>query len=105
MSKKRKARRLQKEIEQKELNNTIMEEKTQEKKDNLRIGNLAERLKAQKPEFWAKVQKLCIVAGVLGGALMAAPVALPAYAIAAAPHLLTMGIVGTTLSQLTSKGK
>ena len=74
-------------------------------KDNLNLKNLGQRMVSQKPEFWKAVQRLCAVSGLIGGALLAAPVALPAYAILAAPHLLTAGIIGTVLSQLTSKDK
>jgi uncharacterized membrane protein HdeD (DUF308 family) len=68
----------------------MMEEKT-----------LKQRWKAKTPKFWKKVQRIGIVAGALGAALLAAPVALPAAIITGAGYLVAVGGVTATLSQLT----
>jgi hypothetical protein len=44
-------------------------------KKELTIG---ERIKARTPKFWRKVQKVCIGAGVVGGAIATSPISLPA---------------------------
>ena len=62
---------------------------------------LKRRWKAKTPIFWKKVQKISIAAGVLGGAIIAAPVALPAAVVTVAGYLVAVGSVGATLSQLT----
>lgn len=62
---------------------------------------LKQRWKAKTPKFWKKVQRIGIVAGALGAALLAAPVALPAAIITGAGYLVAVGGVTATLSQLT----
>lgn len=62
---------------------------------------LKERWKTKTPKFWKKVQRIGIVAGALGAALLAAPVALPAAIITGAGYLVAVGGVTATLSQLT----
>ena len=68
----------------------MMEEKT-----------IKERWKAKTPKFWKKVQRIGLVAGALGAALLAAPIALPAALITGAGYLVAVGGVTATLSQLT----
>jgi len=67
------------------------------------MENLKDRWKAKVPEFWKKVQKVGIIAGVIGGALLAAPVSLPATLITGATYLLVIGTTTATLSQLTKE--
>lgn len=67
------------------------------------MENLKDRLKAKVPEFWKKVQKVGIIAGVIGGALLAAPVSLPATLITGATYLVVIGTTTATLSQLTKE--
>ena len=62
---------------------------------------LRERIKARTPKFWKKVQKICISAGVVGGAITTSPISLPASVVAASGYLITAGVVGAALSQLT----
>jgi hypothetical protein len=62
---------------------------------------IRERIKARTPKFWKKVQKICIGAGIIGGAIVASPVVLPASVVAASTYLITAGAVGAALSQLT----
>jgi hypothetical protein len=67
------------------------------------MENLKDRWKAKVPEFWKKVQKVGIVAGVIGGALLAAPISLPATIITGATYLVVIGTTTATLSQLTKE--
>lgn len=67
------------------------------------MENLKDRWKAKVPEFWKKVQKVGIIAGVIGGALLAAPVSLPATIITGATYLVVIGTTTATLSQLTKE--
>jgi ABC-type protease/lipase transport system fused ATPase/permease subunit len=65
------------------------------------IKEVKKRWKSETPKFWKKVQKISIAAGVLGGAILAAPVTLPVAVITVGGYLVAVGSVGATLSQLT----
>lgn len=69
----------------------------------MKLKELKNRWKAETPKFWKKVQKISIAAGVIGGAIIAAPVALPAAVITIGGYLVAVGSVGATLSQLTKE--
>lgn len=62
---------------------------------------LKERWNAKTPKFWKKVQRIGLVAGALGAALLAAPVALPVTILTGAGYLVAVGGVTATLSQFT----
>jgi len=68
----------------------MMEEKT-----------IKERWKAKTPKFWKKMQRIGIAAGVIGGILLASPIALPAAVLTGAGYLIALGSATATLSQLT----
>ena len=65
------------------------------------MKELKGRWKAKTPKFWKKVQRWAIITGAVAGAIIAAPVALPAAVITAAGYVVTAGTVAVTLSQLT----
>jgi hypothetical protein len=65
------------------------------------MKNLQQRWNAKTPTFWKKMQKIGIIAGTIGGIIIASPVALPALLISASGYLLLAGTVTATLSQLT----
>lgn len=67
------------------------------------MENLKDRWKAKTPEFWKKVQRVGVIAGVIGATLLAVPVALPAAIITGAGYLVAVGGVTATLSQLTKE--
>jgi hypothetical protein len=67
------------------------------------MENLKERWNAKTPKFWKKVQRIGIIAGALGAAVIAAPVALPAALVTGAGYLIAIGGVTATLSQLTKE--
>ena len=64
---------------------------------------LKERWQAKTPKFWQKLQKICIALGVIGGTIVALPVALPAAVLTAGGYLVAAGTVTATLSQLTKE--
>ena len=64
---------------------------------------LKERWQSKTPKFWKKVQRVGIIAGAVGAAIIAAPVALPAALITESGYLLAIGGVTATLSQLTKE--
>jgi len=62
---------------------------------------LKKRWSAKTPKFWKKVQRLGIVLGAIGGAIMTAPVTLPAAVVTTAGYLIATGGVIATMSQMT----
>lgn len=67
------------------------------------MESLKERWNAKTPEFWKKVQRVGIIAGAIGGALLAVPVTLPAALITGATYLVVIGTTTATISQLTKE--
>ena len=67
------------------------------------IKEIKKRWKSETPKFWKKVQKISIAAGVLGGAILASPIALPVAVVTVGGYLVAVGSVGATLSQLTKE--
>lgn len=67
--------------------------------------SLKERWQSKTPVFWKKVQKVGLVAGAVGGVLIAAPIALPATLITLGGYLVTAGGVTAALAQLTKEDK
>jgi cytochrome bd-type quinol oxidase subunit 1 len=65
--------------------------------------SLKERWQSKTPKFWQKVQKIGIALGVIGGTIVALPVALPASLVTAAGYMVAAGTVTATLSQLTKE--
>lgn len=66
---------------------------------------IKKRWSAKTPTFWKKVQRIGLVAGALGAALVAAPLALPAAIVTASGYLIAVGGVTAALSQLTVEDK
>ncbi|MEZ5032149.1 MAG: hypothetical protein R2787_12155 [Saprospiraceae bacterium] len=67
--------------------------------------NLVERVKAPTPRFFRVLRSIGITVAAVGGTLLAAPVALPAFLINAAGYLALAGTVLTTVSQATVEGE
>ena len=67
------------------------------------MENLKERWNAKTPKFWKKVQRVGIIAGAIGAAILTAPVSLPAVIVTGAGYLIAVGGVTATLSQLTKE--
>ena len=69
------------------------------------MKTLKDRWSSKTPTFWKKVQRIGVVAGALGAAIIAAPVALPAALITASGYLVAAGGITAALSQLTVEDK
>lgn len=61
---------------------------------------LTERAKAKTPPFFKKLRIVGLVLAAAGGALVAAPIALPAVVITVAGYLIVAGSVATAVSQV-----
>ena len=72
------------------------------KRKKLNELSVGERLRTPKPKFWRRMQNLGIVIGGVAGAIIAAPVALPAAAITVLTYAATVGGVITAVSQFAA---
>ena len=61
--------------------------------------NLAKRYKHKTPSFFRKLRNIGIALAATGGALLAAPIALPAILLKVATYITVAGTVATTVSQ------
>ena len=59
---------------------------------------LKNRITSPTPVFFKKIQKIGLILGGIGGAILAAPVALPAVVTTIAGYLATAGIVASAVS-------
>jgi len=62
---------------------------------------LKERWNSKTPTFWKKVQKIGVACGIVGAALVSAPIALPAAIVSVSGYLIVAGSLTAALSQLT----
>ncbi|POY34715.1 hypothetical protein C3K47_18960 [Solitalea longa] len=60
---------------------------------------LVDRVKSPTPKFFRKIRTIGLMIGAVGGALLAAPVALPAVVGTIAGYLATIGVVASAVSQ------
>ena len=65
--------------------------------------NIIERVQSPTPTFFRKVRKIGLILVAVSGALLAAPVALPAALITAATCLGVAGSVATVISQTATE--
>jgi ABC-type xylose transport system permease subunit len=65
------------------------------KKEPLTLKN---RIKSPTPSFFKKIRNAGLILGAIGGAILAAPVALPAVVTTIAGYLATAGIVASAVS-------
>ena len=63
--------------------------------------SLLDRLKAPTPNLFKKIRNIGICLAAVGGAIIAAPVTLPAVAITIAGYLTVAGSIMTAVSQAT----
>ena len=71
------------------------------KKIKQTTSELKSRWNGVTPTFWKKIQRIGIIAGTIGGVIVASPVALPGALVALSGYLLLAGSVTATLAQLT----
>jgi hypothetical protein len=63
--------------------------------------SVVDRLNAPTPPFFKKLRTTGIMVGVVGGALAAAPVALPVAIVSLSGYLITAGSILTAVSSIT----
>ena len=78
------------------------------KKSNLSISSkpdltLLDRVLAPTPSFFKKIRTVGLVLGVVGAALLAAPVALPAVVVTIGGYLTLSGSIITAVAQTAVK--
>ena len=73
------------------------------KKDNLSPANIANRVAAPTPSFWKKIRNIALAALAISGAILTAPVALPAAVVTIAGYVATAGAVAAAVSQATKQ--
>jgi len=61
--------------------------------------NLKQRYKHKTPSFFRKLHNIGIALAATGGAILAAPIALPAILLKVATYIVVAGTVATTVSQ------
>lgn len=67
--------------------------------------NLGQRLVAPTSGFFKKIRTIGLVLAAVGGAIVAAPVSLPAVVVTIAGYLTVAGGVMTAVSQATVEGE
>ena len=65
------------------------------------MKELKERWNSKTPTFWKKVQKIGVACGIVGAAIVSAPIALPAAVVSVSGYLIVAGSLTAALSQLT----
>jgi ABC-type xylose transport system permease subunit len=65
---------------------------------------LFQRIMSPTPVFFKKVRTVGVVMGVIGAALLAAPVALPAAIVTVGGYLTLAGSIVTAVAQTTTEG-
>lgn len=71
----------------------------------LKRSTAYKRWKSKTPIFFKKIIKLGIGLGAFGGAVLASPVALPAFLITIAPTLITVGTTSALVAKFTVENK
>ncbi|MGK9120929.1 hypothetical protein [Olivibacter jilunii] len=69
------------------------------------MDEITERIKSPTPKFFKKIRTIGLTLGAIGGALLAAPIALPATVTTIAGYLATAGIVASAISSVTKEDK
>jgi ABC-type xylose transport system permease subunit len=63
------------------------------------------RIKSPTPKFFKKIRTIGLTLGAIGGALLAAPITLPATVVTIAGYLATAGIVASAVSTVAKEDK
>ncbi len=61
-------------------------------------NEIIERVKAPTPQFFKKIRTIGLTLGAIGGAILTAPITLPATIVTIAGYLATAGIVASAIS-------
>ena len=63
------------------------------------------RLTKPTPEWFVRIRTIGITLGAVGGAILAAPIALPATIVTVAGYLITVGGVAAAVAQTAKEGE
>ncbi|MDM8176420.1 hypothetical protein QT327_19080 [Olivibacter sp. 47] len=66
---------------------------------------ITERIKSPTPKFFKKIRTIGLTLGAIGGALLTAPITLPATVVTIAGYLATAGIVASAISTVAKEDK
>lgn len=66
------------------------------------MNELAERLSEPTPKFFKKLRNIAVTLGIIGGAILASPITLPAIVVTIGGYFVVAGTVGASLAQTTS---
>lgn len=66
---------------------------------------IKDRITAKSPKLFQRITKVCVALGVVGGAILAAPVSLPLLITTIGGYLVVAGSIGASVSKLTVKDK
>ena len=72
-------------------------------KTQVKQQGIGDRLKAPTPKFFQRVRNIGLLLGAIGGAILTAPVSLPATVITVAGYLTTAGLVASAVSSVAVK--
>lgn len=61
---------------------------------------MQERMTMPVPKFFKKVRNIGLLLGAIGGAILGAPIALPASIVTVAGYLVTAGLVSSAVSSV-----
>ncbi|MGK9128368.1 hypothetical protein M1D52_20335 [Olivibacter sp. SA151] len=68
-------------------------------------SEITERIKSPTPKFFKKIRTIGLTLGAIGGALLTAPITLPATVVTIAGYLATAGIVASAISTVAKEDK
>ena len=66
---------------------------------------ITDRIKSPTPKFFKKIRTIGLTLGAIGGALLTAPITLPATVVSIAGYLATAGIVASAISTVAKEDK
>ncbi|MDM8173447.1 hypothetical protein QT327_03585 [Olivibacter sp. 47] len=62
------------------------------------MNEITDRIKSPTPKFFKRIRTIGLTLGAVGGALLTAPITLPATVVTIAGYLATAGIVASAIS-------
>lgn len=68
-------------------------------------SEITNRIKSPTPKFFKKIRTIGLTLGAIGGALLTAPITLPATVVSIAGYLATAGIVASAISTVAKEDK
>ncbi|QEL03414.1 hypothetical protein FKG96_22150 [Olivibacter sp. LS-1] len=69
------------------------------------MNEITERIKSPTPKFFKRIRTIGLTLGAIGGALLTAPITLPATVVTIAGYLATAGIVASAISTVAKEDK